>query len=304
MNLIRRWIRNWLGFSRKETNGFLILLPLVMLILFSEPLYRLWLSNQADDFTKDEQKLDSLIAAWDKPDDSVNTEPLNFPTISSAELKPFDPNKTSVEELQKLGFSKNLSTRIAHYRQKGGVFRVKSDLMKIYGMDSSLYVQLHAYILLPEYYEKVKKDVAQFTSPGEKKNLTFDINTADTTQLKNINGIGSTLAKRIIKFRDGLGGFISLGQLNEVYGLDSTVINRLNHASYVDKNFEPKKINMNAADEKMLSDHPYIKRMIAKAIVAYRFQHGTFKTVNDIRNIQVIGSSEADKLAPYLKVTD
>jgi DNA uptake protein ComE-like DNA-binding protein len=176
--------------------------------------------------------------------------------------------------------------------------------MKIYGMDSSLYEQLYAYIQLPENRAEGKKDVRVFTPPGQKANLTIDINTADTTQLKNIYGIGSTLAKRIIKFRDGLGGFILPTQFQEVYGLDSAVVNKLNKLCYIDKTFEPKKININAADEKMLSSHPYIKRNIARAIVAYRFQHGDFNSVDELGNISLIQPSDAAKIKPYLKVKD
>ncbi|MEZ4904304.1 MAG: helix-hairpin-helix domain-containing protein [Spirosomataceae bacterium] len=56
---------------------------------------------------------------------------------------------------------------------------------------------------------------------------TFDINSADTTQLIRLKGIGSKLAARIIKFRDGLGGFASSAQYTEVYGLDSLALSEL-----------------------------------------------------------------------------
>jgi competence protein ComEA len=304
MNRIRRWIRTWFGFSRTETNGFLILLPFMIILLFSEPVYRWWVSSRGENFTSDAQKLDSLIAMWDAERDSAYAENIDEISIANKpELNPFNPNFASVQELQKLGISKNLSTRIAHYRQKGGVFRVKGDLMKIYGMDSTLYAQLYAYILLPEHEEK-KINVSQSIPADRNAIKTFDINTADTTQLKSINGIGSTLAKRIVRFREVLGGFIDPSQVGEVYGLDSAVVNKLNRLTYIDSNFVPKKINMNLADEKELSSHPYIKKAIAKAIVAYRFQHGNFKTVDDIRNITIVQASEAEKLIPYLKVSE
>src|SRR5688572_22709392 len=139
MNRLQRLIRNWLGFSRTEINGFLVLLPLMIILIFSEPVYRWWVSHRKISFAQDEKKLDSLIVLWrDKKPESTISE--------KTSLFVFNPNYSSPEELQSLGFSKNLSTRIAHYRQKGGKFRVKSDLLKLYGMDSTFYHQLYAYI--------------------------------------------------------------------------------------------------------------------------------------------------------------
>ena len=130
------------------------------------------------------------------------------------------------------------------------------------------------------------------------------MNKADTAQLKKIHGIGDVLASRIVNFRDGLGGFIDPAQISEVYGLDSAVVHRLKRASYIEENFEPRKLNINTVDEKNLVSHPYIKRSFAKAILAYRFQHGNFKDVRDLTKVALIPAHEADRLIPYLKVED
>jgi competence protein ComEA len=99
-----------------------------------------------------------------------------------------------------------------------------------------------------------------------------------------------------------LGGFIAQGQLYDVYGLDSLVIKRLQDASFIEENFKPRQINMNTADEIEFSSHPYIKKFVARVIVAYRKQHGNYQKVEDIRNIKLLQAAEADKLIPYLKV--
>jgi DNA uptake protein ComE-like DNA-binding protein len=300
MDRIRRFISHWLGFSRKETNGFLVLIPAMIILIFSVPAYRWWLSNQKPDFSHDAKQLDSLVALWNKPGASFDS--VRSSTSSRDSLFIFNPNKVSVLELQRLGFSKHLSMRIANYRSKGGVFRVKADLMKIYGVDSTFYNQLFAYISLPEQIalrEKSEQTTKPFKSNATRK---FDINSADTTQLKTIYGIGSKLALRIIKFRDALGGFITQDQYREVYGLDSTVVNRLIQSSFITDNFQPQQIDMNKADEQMLSSHPYIRKTIAKALVSYRFQHGNFIHAEDIRKLVILKTAEADKLLPYLKV--
>ena len=301
MEKLRRYLANWLGFSRTEVNGFLILIPLMILLVTSEPVYRWWISSQPHDFSKERVMLDSLSAIWDDPgrQKALKNESENHDTLFA-----FNPNKIDVNGLISLGFSKNLSTRIANYREKGGVFRVKRDLLKMYGIDSTLYDQLYTYILLPDSIEKKKKEVG-IVKPKEHKNfVAFDINKADTAQIKQIYGIGNVLALRIVNFRNGLGGFIDNQQLAEVYGLDSVAARRLNEASFIETTFEPKKININTTDEKTLLSHPYIKKTMAKAILAYRFQHGNFSDVRDLLRISVIPPREAERLIPYLKVKD
>jgi competence protein ComEA len=306
MQRLRVFLANWLGFSRTEVNGFLVLIPVLILLVMSEPAYRSWLAHQEKDFSRDQKLLDSLTAHWGSKDDKKHAVEKNILVTS---LFDFNPNTASETELLNLGFPKNLSTRIANYRQKGGVFRIKRDLLKIYGMDSTLYDQLYTHILLPDELvpDKLSENKIESVAYTERQKNTFvpfDINKADTAQLKRINGIGNVLATRIVSFRDGLGGFIDPAQISEVYGLDSAVVQKLKRASYIEDNFEPRKLNINTVDEKSLVSHPYIKKSIAKAILAYRFQHGNFKDVRDLTKVALIPSHEAERLIPYLKVED
>jgi len=302
MERLRQWIRNWLGFSRTEVNGFLILLPLMIILMMSEPIYRLYLSSRPADFSVEAKKLDSLVALWNEEKKMNLADTLE--RVEAISLSYFDPNKIPVSSLKSLGFSNHLSKRIAYYRQKGGVFRIKSDLMKIYGMDSTFYHKLYPYILLPERIEK-KETTQRIASIESKKAFEkFDLNQADTATLKTVFGIGSARAARIVKFRTRLGGFTRTDQLYEVYGLDSTVVRKLKEVSYVDKNFEPEKMDINADDENRFSAHPYVSKALAKAIVAYRYQHGRFNQINDIKQISILNNRDAEKLLPYLEVKE
>jgi competence protein ComEA len=308
MNAIRKWVRNVFGFSGREVNGFIILLPLMLFIIMAQPVYHWWMSDRIRDFSEDQKILDSLVSQWEQrqnnADDQVSAKK------ESVVLFAFDPNKVTIKELETLGFSKILSTRIANYRAKGGLFRVKPDLLKIYGLDSTFYSKLYAYIRLPERRDPgVAKKETNFRSEirsrgGNDLLASFDINKADTSQLKSVYGIGPALAARILKFRDGLGGFIKREQVNEVYGLDSTVVERLLKVAFITNDFVPRKINMNVANEKEFSAHPYIKKAMANAIIAYRFQHGNFDRVEDLRKIAMIKPEDIDRILPYLKVID
>jgi competence protein ComEA len=295
MNRLKALLRSVFGFSRTESNAFLILLPLMALLIFSEPIYRFYRVHQKNDFLKDKIRLDSITSQWnfEKQQDSTTA-------IKQDKFK-FDPNTIAEDELLSLGFPGNLAQRVINYRAKKGKFFIKSDLKKIYGMDSVFYAELAPFIDLP--------DKKNFANEKEKikteKQLTkeiplFDLNQADTGQLKTIYGIGPVLAKRIVEYRSQLGGFITVDQLKEVYGLDTTVINRLNKKSFISENYSVNQTNINTANEKTLAAHPYIKFKLAKAIVTYRFQHGNFKRIDDLTPIQSITPETIAKLKPYI----
>lgn len=287
------------GFSRNETRAFLILLPLMSVLIFVIPAWRQLNRPTQNDFAKEKRELDSIITAW--TDKEVAD---SLAKISSTTLFAFNPNLATEDELGRLGFSTSLAKRIINYRNKGGKFKIKSDVLKLYGMDSTLYTRLYAFIELPENLNHIKKDSAFKKTDTQKPTArTFDINTADTTQLMRIYGIGSKLSARIIKYRESLGGFISMDQLTEVYGLDSAVIASLKAKSFISENYAPRTLSINATTEKELGAHPYIRYKLAKAITAYRFQHGNFSSLDELRNISIIDSATFEKIKPYLSLT-
>ncbi|MEQ1586335.1 MAG: helix-hairpin-helix domain-containing protein [Cyclobacteriaceae bacterium] len=296
MNRLKAWVRAFFGLSRRETQGFLILLPLMLISVLIMPTYHLWQTHQKQDFSKEQKELDSLLTlwTWEEKQDSILQEAEHV-------LFTFNPNTATKEDLVSLGFSTYLTNRIDNYRLKKGRFIIKSDLMKIYGMDSSLYKRIFTFIDLPEERESKK---AELHEPKETAAILpkekFDVNLADTTQLIRVYGVGSKLSQRIIKYRNQLGGFVSMDQVREVYGLDTVVVNELNRKAFVASDYQPKKIDLNAATEKELSTHPYIKYSLAKAIAAYRFQHGNFNSVEDLKKIALVDETFYNRIKSYL----
>lgn len=295
MQIIKRWLTHTLGFSHAQTTGFLVLLPLIFLIIFSSTIYRSLQPEHHLDHTATYKKLDSLIADWENNPDSI-------PVVDKKPLFAFNPNTATKQELLNLGFTTSLASRLLNYRSKGGVFRKETDLLKLYGMDSMLYTQLAPFIVLPtgelatkKYPQKQKAFVATKREPTR-----FDINKADTTQLKAIYGIGSKLAARVVRYRSSLGGFISTNQLYEVWGLDSIAVDRLTQASFIDHLFCPTTVKVNKATEKELAAHPYLSKAIAKSLVTYRFQHGKFGSPSDLEKVQTLDMRTIQKIAPYL----
>jgi DNA uptake protein ComE-like DNA-binding protein len=95
-----------------------------------------------------------------------------------------------------------------------------------------------------------------------------------------------------------------MDQLHEVFGLDSMAIRGVLAASFVAENFRPVTININTSDEKRLAFHPYLSNTAARSIVAYRFQHGEFKTIGELRNIHALDEKTIQKITPYLTLGD
>jgi competence ComEA-like helix-hairpin-helix protein len=294
---IQQQIRSFFGFSRAQTNGFVALLMIVSIALFSKPIYHTWVSGRSIDFSREQQTLDSLTKQWRIQ--QAETNHISAEDAIAVTVFEFNPNTASADDLKALGFSQRLTKGLINYRAKGGEFRIKSDVKKLYGMDSAFYKTLVPFIQLPEKIVYEKKTTPYNT---ERESTVFNLNEGDTTQFQGVYGIGPVLAERIVKYREGLGGFVSNEQLKEVYGLDSTAVNKLLKASFLAGDFIPRKININTADESIFSAHPYFSKKIAKTIATYRFQHGKFQSVDDLRRIETLDKKVLDRVYPYLTI--
>lgn len=231
------------------------------------------------------------------------------PSASPSRRFPFNPNSASGAELEELGIPPYIVKRIENYRIKGGQFRKKEDLLRIYDFPTAVYKQLEPYIVLPTLDTKSSKPfstnleaVAEKKVYPSKAPLTispFDINQADTSQLIKLKGIGTKLSARIIKFRDGLGGFHTKKQYTEIYGLDSVALQSLN--TYAHINSPVKRIAINQASVQELTAHSYFRnKKQAEIIVNYRNQHGAFQSAEDLNLIKILDPATIEKMIPYL----
>ena len=285
---LKRWIQSTVGLSSSEANAMIILLPCMLIIIFSEPTYRLLIQSPHSIDFNEQMILDSLIVSIETPIDSSE----HVITLFN-----FNPNIASGEELKSLGIPDAVSKRIIHYRSKGGQFRVKSDLARIYGLQPEMYQLLIPFILLPESLTNVDRVAIRKEEP--KVVMQYDLNLTDTSSLKSVKGIGTVLSGRIVKYREKLGGFINKNQVAEVYGMDSVTIEGLNEF-FVSEGFQPKQVAINSVSEKELSNHPYISTRDARAIVTYRLQHGKFQQLNDLLKIKTLKESDVARFGHYL----
>ncbi|AEI49570.1 ComEA family DNA-binding protein [Runella slithyformis] len=315
-------IRDEFGLTRSQARGFLAMAVVMILCWFGPLTYDRLTSEESTVIPEaDSRKADSLLAILEK----IQPEKPDYSQSNRADYSQkdreenpeqplslfyFDPNTASAAQFQELGLPKFIAERIVKYRSKGGQFRQKEDLQKIYGLAPTLYERLEPYISIPE-----KKAFAaasnppaaaapSFTPSAPKPAFTkpalvpFDINSADTSQLIRLKGIGSKLAARIIKFRDGLGGFASTAQYAEVFGLDSLALSELHRFAQVRSGVQ--KISINTASPEELDRLPYLSKRQSEIIVRYREQHGAYKTPQDLLNIKILDEKLVNKIAPYL----
>ena len=204
----------------------------------------------------------------------------------------FDPNAISEADLRKMKLAPHIVKVILNYRNRGGIFRKKDDLKKIYGINDSIYDILEPYVAFPE-------EIDVYKPRDELATISFlELNSATAKDLEALHGIGPTLSKRIVKYRNLLGGFHKITQFSEVYGIEDSVYQRFHMQLSVSEDVN--KINVNTAEKDQLAAHPYISYKLAKIIINYRKQHGPFTEIDELMNIKILKAEEFEKIKPYL----
>jgi competence protein ComEA len=300
---IRSFLFNFFHFNKQERNGIFILCVIIV-VLFGLRLLMPLLYN-------DSNSVQFITIAPSKLKEGKNSETelaADNVTKSISEVKisnerfVFNPNTVSEEDAQKLGMSKKLSATLINFRNKGGKFFKPEDLKKLYGLPLELYEELESYILIPNSRSDFKRDtVYPATRHYEKKVYTktvVEINTADSLSIVCLKGIGPGFTKRIMKYRTMLGGFHSVNQLKEVYGMTDSTFVLLASQIKLDPN-SISKIPINAIDFNSLRKHPYFNFQSAQVIVNYRLKHGKLSE-SDVKALGIFSDEKLRLILPYL----
>ena len=209
-------------------------------------------------------------------------------------LTNFNPNTISDSGWIAMGLSVKQTTIIRNYLNKGGSFRDKKSLSKIYGISASQYQKLEPFITIPEPQSVSTIQKANKFTP-KKETHKVNINTADTLLLTELPLIGPGRARMIYKYREALGGFHEIKQLLEVYTIDSSTLMIVEPYIEIDSG-SLRKININSENIK----HPYITKQMAKVIDSYRKQHGDFTHITELKHISLMTDQIYTKLVPYV----
>ena len=333
-----RWVRAYMGYSRTEARGLIVLLLIIVgaivlpiLLRPDEPVYLP---------ASDQKGLDALVAKLKEHRTSdrafASRYPKReagkpsygsskYPQVARVALAPFDPNALTPEGWEARGVPHFVAGRMVKYRDMAGGFKAKAQIKKMYGLDDSVYQRLAPFMQLPDeapkrgerpsYAANAPGKDGKFPPfagagttankfPSKPKNLRpFDLNTADTTQLMQIRGIGAGRAKAVVKLRNQLGGYVREDQLGEIFILKDApdLVDSLRKYTFVAPSFAPQLVAINSASFDEMYLHPYIRKTLARVIVAYRSQHGPYKSAEDLKKVPLMKAEDVEKLRPYLR---
>ena len=224
-------------------------------------------------------------------------------TTAPITLAAFDPNEQSEQSLMAMGLSKRVARNWNNYLNAGGRFRRAEDVHKVYGLAEEDYQRLLPYIDIPDPQaewasaEAIPEVALPSSYDKTEHPLTVDINRATAEEWQRLRGIGPAYSRRIVKFRDKLGGFHSVEQVKETYGLPDSVYQSILLQLRPSPIFQKLAVNLASVEE--LAAHPYLRWDDARMIIRYRQEHGAYHSPADLQQLYGLPAETLVKMEPY-----
>lgn len=285
--------KSYLQFSKSQRLGLLVLFGLLVAFQLAfyffdsdivekpdpEPGKQQWLSVQT--------KIDTAATA------QRNAKP---------KIYPFNPNFINDFKGYKLGMSVDEIDRLLAFRKTDRYVNSAAEFQQVTQVSDSLLAQIAPYFKFPDWVKnRNKHSFSHGTSFEKKVPVVKDINLATREDLKAVYGIGDGLSDRILKEKEKFGGFVSMQQMGDVWGLSAEVVEKLQASFKVSQIPELKKVKINEATVKELTQFPYFRYALAKSIVTYRSMHGGIKGIEDLVKISGFPIDKVDIIALYLE---
>lgn len=223
------------------------------------------------------------------------------------ELFPFDPNTADSTELLRLGLQPWQVVNIYKYRAAGGVYRKPRDFARLYGLTLKEYRRLEPYIRISEENLPAENYFYKYEPIEERDTVKYPIklhpderivlNSADTAQLRKVPGIGSFFARKIVDYRERLGGYYRVQQLLEIEDFPETAVSFF----IIPDGTEFRKMNLNRLSLNELKRHPYLGFYRARAIVDYRRLHGHIESLQQLKLLPDFTPEAIERLEPYVE---
>lgn len=298
--------KDFFYFSQSERRAIYVLLVLIAVLIIAI----IWTPTPEVQSVYDVAEADSLVLKLKQKEErkSFSKNERIQGTVPTA-LAPFEPNLADSIELLHLGLPSYVVNNVIKYRQKGGRFSTPESFARIYGLTEEKFKELKPYIYISKDFIK-KPEQRKFLQERPKREhkmdslpkpfkypegTLVDVNAADTTELKKIPGIGSGIARRIVAYRNRLGGFYSLEQLNEVEFVSADLFKwfKLESDSI-------RKLPINRVGLDQLRAHPYINFYQAKVIVEYRRKRGEIKSLSQLSLYEEFTEKDLKRLSAYV----
>ncbi|WP_270244658.1 helix-hairpin-helix domain-containing protein [Phocaeicola coprocola] len=293
--------KDFFYYTKSERRVILLLLAIALLLLGIWAVMEYLCPVEVPVTLSESEEIDSFLANLEEQEKIRKSHtPKNE---ISAVLQPFDPNTADSVLLRQLGLPVYIVRNILKYRAKGGVFRSPESFSRIYGLKEEVYQKLKPYITIAplvsvshvrtDTFRQLKDTIPYI--PKYEEGTIVDLNKADTSILKRIPGIGSTLARMIVVYRQRLGGFYDVSQLQEVPHV-RVELNKW----FVVTPAGLHKIQVNSASLDKLRSHPYMDFYKAKAIMEYRRKRGKIKGLSQLSMFEEFTEKDLKRLSPYL----
>ena len=288
--------KRFLFFSKGQRVAIVVLLILIVAVIVADATLSRWAPKPKsffdDAFSEEVRSLESTNTAHDTTTNSkIQRKDCQSSKTTRQEVKlfPFDPNTLDSAGFVLLGIKPHIASNILKYRKKGGHFKVPADLGKIYGIDSALFATLQPFV-----------QIAQTTAIAT-PDILLEINTADTTQLAQIMSKG--LSKRIVIYREKLGGYYSTEQLKEVYRITEKELKEIEPYLCIEGS-HISTIDVNSASIERLKRHPYINFYQAKAICELRKAKKKIVAIDELALLEEFSDIDIKRLTPYLNFNE
>ena len=284
----------YFNFSKSQRSGLLALLVLIVVLQtiyffvdFSWPIKQ---NSEKEKWLAVQREIDSLKSTM---------------TIKESKLYPFNPNFISDYKGYKLGMNVKEIDRLLSFRKQNKFVNSAEEFQKVTQVSDSLLSVIAPYFKFPDWVNHKTKwktynnpNYPVFINKG--KPIVIDINMATTQELVKVYGVGEVIAQRIISYKESLGAFVAMEQLNEVWGLSPEVLANLNKQFKVKSMTGIKKVDVNNASIKELAQFPYFKYALAKQIVIYRSMNGIINSIDDLIKIKNFPVDKAKIISLYL----
>lgn len=294
---MKKILKEYFTFTKKERIGVVILLSLIVCAIILPHFFSVKHNppKPNTDLLLAMQQLQSKDSLQEKDNIVVADEPIHY------EMFLFDPNTASASDWKKLGLRDKTIQTILNYTSKGGRFYKPDDIRKIWGLKREEADRLISYIQIENPLSAKASSSFNQLSKKNKNISPVDINSATPQDLMQLPISDKLLCYKIVNYRNKLGGFISINQVKETYGMSDSVFCSIEKYLFI-QNTNISKININTAPDFVLSAHPYIEKNIGKAIAIYREQHGNYSKIEDVKKIVFVTDVMFQKIAPYITV--